>query len=129
MEDSYKGNDRRKEPRHEFEYLVDYTIRYRRSGTEEFHTSPSGNICFGGVLLRTPDIFTVEEKLDIEVTYTMQKEVRAVFQGVVKWADEKKDTATGETVYSVGVQFNDLTDQQYSVLKEFVEEFLQISIG
>ena len=122
MNEQWKERDRRSCKR----YLVDFTIRLCLAGTDQCHISHAGNICYGGALLRSKVPYEVEATVDVEISYLAEQQVTEHYPGIVKWVDVQIDEKNGEKIYFIGVQFDEMSDEKYTVLKEFIETFIRV---
>ena len=130
MEKDYPGPDRRDNLRYNLKCPSDYIIRFGLTGTNEFQTSLSGNIGLGGILLLSSVLFEMEDVIDIEISYQSRgQDVKATFLGKIIWVEEKNIEVDNEKKYFFGVQFENVTDEQNSILVDFIEKYIMINPG
>ncbi len=76
----------------------------------------SKDISATGMQLRTPDFVPVGTRLQVEVLlHTLQKMIQTL--GVVRWVRE----ADGLAMYEVGMEFENLSAENASVLRQFIQ--------
>ncbi|MGA1866983.1 MAG: PilZ domain-containing protein [bacterium] len=125
MDKEYKGPERRRHKRFPFEYLTDYCIRFRWFDSKEFQTVYSGNISFGGVLLYSSNSCSINDPLEIEISYNdNNNKCIILLQGLVRWTEKVCDPQTGKKEYAVGAQFHNLSEEQENDLKEFLKKYI-----
>ena len=124
MDKKYGGPERRQHKRHPFYHVADCTMRYCRSGTNQFRETNSINISYGGILIACPFRLSIGDVIDIEISYYAEAKIRTVLQSSIRWIEEEIEDETGNKVFYAGVQFDEMSEDQEKILEIFIDEFM-----
>ena len=125
MLDNYGGPERRHGQRFPFANSSPYLIRFRDSGTDNFQTSTSGNIGFGGILLISDFSFSIGDFIDIEISFEDgNTAITIVIQSTVIWIETRNEDENNEINYHVGAEFNIATEEESETLNKFIEKHI-----
>lgn len=98
---------------------VCYSLLNRRRTTPDIFTGKVMNISGAGVFLYTPDIFSVETKLELELFLPKEKEpIRT--EGMVIWMADKN--LQPDSYPGMGIQFTNISEEDTKRLLDFIEK-------
>ena len=126
MDKQENGHDRRSHKRYPVQHEGECTIRFCRAGANQFQASKSINISYGGVLLVSSVLYSVEDSIDVEISCSDsgRDPVKTVLRGVVRWVEDTIKGDMGEKSYFIGVQFCEISEEQENVLRSFIEKHI-----
>jgi len=63
---------------------------------------------------------------EIETTISFSKDEKPaiILQGIVRWIDQNPDIKKNDREYSIGIQFNKMTETQETSLKTFIDDYI-----
>lgn len=98
-----------------------YSINFRASDEKEFHNAVSINISYGGVMFATDKPYECNSEIETMISFSNDNEPAIILQGTVRWADQNPDISTNNGKYSIGIQFDKITESQETSLRTFID--------
>lgn len=98
---------------------IDIEVEVGFNDHNNFYVGFSENISEGGLFVATYDLKPVGTEMTIRFALPSGDEIETI--GVVRWIRDPRDNQDSDTPPGLGVQFEQLTEEQQRLIREFTE--------
>ena len=116
--------EKREHERYPIDLKPEYFISFRSSNEKEFQKAVSINISYGGAMFVTDTRYERNSEIEIMISFPKNEEPVITLQGIVRWIEKKSYTQNVGWKYSIGLQFDKLTESQRSSLNAFIDNYI-----
>lgn len=124
MKEKQDTEEKRRHKRHSIIPKKEYAINFRASNEKEFHNAVSINISYGGVMFVTDSPYECNSGIETMISFSSNDKPAIILQGIVRWVDQNPDTTTNNGKYSIGIQFDKMTESEETSLKAFIDNYI-----